>query len=158
MANLEMDMTNNLDGVLGLTQNTNLFFGEVKDIKGIIPDFSIFCRGLSGTNADRVFQLAYEIRKPQVAIYVRSNVNDYLTAWEKMRCIYTYLVRNIPSGYLDCRCLQSEPQNLGQDDKGRYLFTMTFECWKQDNQWILSDGYWDDTKFWFDEETWNDGV
>ena len=132
--NLEEDMVNHLNGNITLTKDTNLFRGQVKDIKNIIQDHSVFVRGISGTAADRVFQLTYEISKPQVQIYVRSNVNDEKTARRLMYAIYTFLKSNIPTGYLDCRCLQSEPQNLGEDDKGRYLFTMTFECWREDTR------------------------
>ena len=158
MTDLEEDLVNELTGNLSLVKNTNLFAGEIKDIRGLIPDYAVFCRGISGTAADRVFQLVYEISKPQVSVYVRSNVNDRETAKAKMQSIYRYLILNCPDGYLDCRCLQSSPQNLGEDDKGRYIYTMTFECWKQENQWILDDGYWVDTKFWADAETWDDGV
>jgi len=155
---LETDMTNNLNGDLGLTKGTNLFEGAVTDLKNIIPDFSIFCRGIGGPAADRVFQLAYEITKAQISIYVRSNINERTIARSKMQCIYDYLKSEIPDNYLDCRCLQSQPQELGRDDKGRWLFTMTFECWKQENKWILDSGYWEDIRYWFDSENWNDGV
>ena len=134
MADLENNMVTLLTGNLSLVKNTNLFAGRVTDIKDIIPDFAVFCYGLGGTSADRVFTLTYEIAKPQVAIYVRSNVNGMQAAKDKMQAIYNFLKSNIPSGYLDCRCLQSEPQNLGEDDKGRYLFTMTFECWREDTR------------------------
>ena len=134
MADLENNMVDSLTGSLSLVKNTNLFAGEVKDISGLVPDFAIFCRGLGGASADRVFQLTYEVAKPQVAVYVRSNANAPQAAKEKMQAIYNRLKTTIPTGYMDCRCLQSEPQNLGEDDKGRYIFTMTFECWRKDTR------------------------
>ena len=132
--NLQEDMTNCLNGNITLVKNINLFAGEIKDISGLIPDKAVFVRGIGGSAADRVFQLTYEIAKPQVQIYVRSTVNNLNDAKLLMYAIYTFLKSTIPTNYLDCRCSQSEPQNLGEDDKGRYIFTMTFECWREDTR------------------------
>jgi len=116
---------------IGLTLGTNLFLGSPKDSRGNIPNNSVFILGGSGARPERTMGEVSEIRRP--ITHVRLRYNKFQTGDTMARSIQDTLRAASISGYLDVVALQSEPQNLGSDMEGRYLWNIGYQLSFEDS-------------------------
>lgn len=111
---------------------TPIYLGEVQDNSNISSN-AIWCRGYSGRAPDRVFGTNTEVRYHKVQILVRGNPEDYSLSESICDAIYALLQSSRPTGYQDCKAMQSEFTELGEDENTRLYWTCNFELMKNYN-------------------------
>jgi len=119
------DLLNWLDTSGLFTFGTDLFIGSMPDV----PDE---CICIYDSGGGRPFPDASRVDEfPRVMIEVRGKINQYEESYALCRSITTALhgKHNVTIGgtrYISVFQV-SEPINLGQDDRGRYKWSINFE-------------------------------
>jgi hypothetical protein len=132
MSNPGEDLVDHITGSLGLTKQTNLFYGPMRKVGTSVPVNAVFINSGAGAPPSRVMSERFEVRNPVVAIRVRwSNYSDGAA---KAKAVQNFLQGASVSGYLDIRPLQSEPTYIEINEQGHHLWTMSYViAYERDN-------------------------
>ncbi len=116
----------------GFTLGTNVFAGPVRPVDSDIPHEAIFCNAATGVSPTRLMRNV-EVRTATVQIRVRGNPGTFeatetlaRTVWEKTKNMTT-IDATLDADYMAVLALDSEPNNLGQDDQEHWEFSVNVE-------------------------------
>lgn len=110
----------------------NLFRGYVRapSPDGVtVPNTALFVLARGGgrpvhyKNADGTKDRLFA----SVTLFVRADPNHFEDGEDLARAAWKLLQRNIPTGYVECHCLTSEPEYVGLDDTEHPIWTINLE-------------------------------
>ena len=127
------DTVNFLAAQVGsLVAGTNIFVGQMRESPGAIPENAVFVPPLGGPVPIRSSGETGEFRVALVNIFVRNKAYQagHVLAQSVLDAFNG--LTGVPSGYDDADARQSAPADIGQDDKGRFMFSVTARLrWNQ---------------------------
>lgn len=118
--------------VPALTLGVNCFHGPVREADadlaapGAIPHEAVFCLGTGGL-VDEPFQdggLKTALKRPAVTIRIRSNLDDFDGGLSLANDVFDAIDKTPPTGYIEARAANSQPNYLRQDDVGHHEWTI----------------------------------
>lgn len=122
-----------------LSLGVNLFRGYVRAPVsasiGEVPAIAVFVLCLGGTKpvhymsspSQRTDRLYASVR-----VFVRMEPNRFGDGEDMARSVWRLLQRNIPNGYLECKCEMSEPEFLGPDDTEHPVWTINLRLEREE--------------------------
>jgi hypothetical protein len=110
------------------TKGTNLFMGPERAPDVNIPHLACFVLATGGAGpmpyADGT---TTNLRYSMVQVTVRSAVRGFAAGQTLAREIRDKMHITPPTGYLECRTVQTEPVYVGETEEGSHLFTVNLE-------------------------------
>jgi hypothetical protein len=128
-ANPDIDVVDYLAAQIGaLTKGTNLFIGRLPAKSAIIPSK---CASVLPTGGTMPMGFADGSDTAEtyssLQVRVRGEPRDYQDARDLAKSVWDTLNYATVSGYIECRCEQSEPLYLGEDSAGHHEWTVNVE-------------------------------
>jgi hypothetical protein len=117
------------------TAGTDLFSGGERpaDVVTGVPVEATFCRNSGGPPPRSWMNARAEhIRLSDVQIIVRGKADTEETLIAKARNIMLAVTNTVPAGFLDCEALQSNPVDIGRNDKQEPRFVVNVRLWSQE--------------------------
>jgi len=124
--------------IASLTAGTNLFVGQPREspsstgAQARLPVDAVFVAPVGGPTPLRSSGETAEFRIALVNVFVRNQ--DWKAGWDLAQSVLDAFngLSGVPSGYQDADVQQSAPADFGQDNKGRFLFSVTVRLrWNQ---------------------------
>lgn len=115
-------------GGIGLTEGTNLFPGPERAAGQFVPTEAVFVLA-SGGFPPRPFidGSGQDYCESTVQITVRSEAAKHDVGQTLARAVRDCAHKANVAGYVDIRVRESEPNYIGQDEKGSHLWTLNVE-------------------------------
>jgi hypothetical protein len=113
------------DAGLGLDIGVNLFIGPIRARSTQVPVNAVFVTSAGGPPPIRSMGQVSEVRTAIVSIQVRWATHAAGDA--KVRAIQNALQGVAIAGYHDVSALESEPQLIGRDVEGMYLWLHNYQ-------------------------------
>lgn len=104
---------------LTLVIGTDLFHSPVRGYSARVPHQCVFVTASGGLQS-RPIKGQTDERRPRVDIRVRSNPDSVAGAYKNglalARGVFDAVDQRLPTGYIDSRCLNSQPSYMGMDE------------------------------------------
>lgn len=127
-----IDVATHLNGKASLVLGTDLFNGHVRIAGAGIPVEAVFVLSQPGPDpTPEIMNAGTAWYRPRVQVRVRGKPKEFRNAEVKALAVFGALQYSVPTGYLECRSIDSGPFFIGEDEQGCPEFSMNFELIKK---------------------------
>ena len=125
------DAVTYLDANCSLVKDTDLFRGKLEPASTDIPHQCVFVVASGGPPPLSYMSSTIKFRYSAIQIFTRSNPRDYPAGLTLARLVRDTLHNAAVSGYVDVRCMESEPIYVEEDENGDHIWSSNFEFWHE---------------------------